>query len=231
MSDDRKTRALRRNYFDLMEKLNKSTQAWTAKLTGIQHWKPETGYDVFIFDPNNLGETYVLLRRWNESKMAFDEEIKKHKTGRTDPASAVQETKDWVSNNWDSLKNFKADDNKKTDNDKQEAQPNDDVSQEPSPPSQTSLDSKIEEAYEDVTEEELCRFENFLDDGIPTDEEKEEIWRHPWLRRLNNQINEMQKDHSQYERAMQQRRDKALEKSLPNLMDKLSQIKEKELVQ
>lgn len=216
---ERRNKAAERNFFTLTEKLKKSTQAWTAKLTGVQHWKPETGYDVFVFDPNHLGETYVLFRRWNEEKRTFDETIKKHQTGHTDPAGAVQQTKDWVSNNWASLKSFDSDDK---------------VPEEKSPTEVTStpvapsvLQAEIKTAYEDVTEEELCRFENFLDDGLQTDEEKEEAWRHPWLRRLNNQLNEMSKDRSQYERAMQQRRDDALEKSLPNLLAKIDSIAKK----
>lgn len=220
---DRRQKALQRNYFRLMERLHKSTQAWTSKLTGVQHWKPETGFDVFVFDPNNQGETYVLLRRWNEDNKHADEIIKKHKTGHTDPASAIQATKDWIAAQWDTLKNFEAD----------EKEPKADLPEKPKEAEETkaesvpvaSLESEIKDAMDEVSEEELCRFENFLDDGVQTDDDKDEAWRKPWLRRLNAQLEEMGKDYSQYERSMQQRRDKAMEKSLKNIFEKIEKVK------
>lgn len=224
---DRRKKALERNYFRLMEKLQKSTQAWTSKLTGIQHWKPETGYDVFVFDPNDLGETYVLFRRWNEPERTFDEVIKKHKTGHTEPAQAVQATKDWVSNNWESLKIFSPDSNKPATEPKEE-EGSPEIATD-GPQSETVFQAEIKEAYEDVSEEELCRFENFLDDGVQTDDDREAMWKHPWLRRINTQLTEMGKDYSQYERAMQQRRDNALEKSFSKIMEKVNWAVKKEL--
>jgi hypothetical protein len=222
---ERRNKAVLRNYFTLNEMLKKSTQAWTSKLTGIQHWKPETGYDVFVFDPNELGDVYVLFRRWNEDEMTCDEVIKKHPTGHGEPANAVQAAKDWVSLNWDDLKEFKADSKEETD-----PKPESEITEENNEhkeeikPTETPLEQEIAEAVGDNSVEKDCQFENFLDNGIQTEDDKETAWKTPWLKRINTQLKEMGKDYSQYERTMQQRRDNALEKSLHRVLLKLDSV-------
>jgi len=227
----RRDEATKRNAYLLLEVLKKSTQEWTTKLTGIQHWQPEHGYDVFVFDPDNLGEVYILLRRWNEANNKFDEKIQRHATNETDMPLAVQKTKDWVFDNWQTLKEFAPE---VADDKEIKIEPDntaDENSEEPAEAViENSLDKATEEAFEDVTAEQDAKFDNFMDNGVQTDAEREEIWKHPWIRRIATQLNEMGKDHSQFERVLQnskERREKALEKSLHTLTGKLKNITEK----
>jgi hypothetical protein len=225
----RRDNAAKKNCYVLFEALKKSTQEWTTKLTGIQHWQPEHGYDVFVFDPDNKGATYILLRRWNEEQQKFDEKIQKHDTGDSDLPVAVSKTKEWVFDNWETLKAFKGD----TPDTKEETVAPEVKSAEEEPEEkeiENSLEEATEEAFEDSTAEQDAKFENFMDNGVQTDEEREEIWKHPWIRRIATQLNEMGKDHSQFERTLQnskERREKALEKSLHTLTGKIQTLTEK----
>jgi len=230
MTDFKKRRdeALRKNAFVLFEQLQKSTQEWTSKLTGIQHWQPEHGYDVFVFDPDNKGTVYVLLRRWNEERRRFDEQMLKHATEHTEPAQVVQDAKEWIKTHWSDLKGFS------DDVPENEHNPEVEHVETPLDPDldQAKLEEKAEDALEEGSKNEAeAKFENFLDDGVQTPKEKEEIWKKPMLRRLATQMKEMEKDHSQFERALQndvkKRRDNALEKSVFNLTEKMKTLTEK----
>lgn len=229
----RRDNAAKKNCFTLFETLKKSTQEWTTKLTGIQHWQPENGYDVFVFDPDNKGSTYILLRRWNEDSNEFEEKIEKHDTDQSDAAIAVDKTKEWVFDNWSTLKEFKADSSKEKEPEEKDL-PTEDLNETPDEPKaeqkiEDSLEEATKEAFEDVNTEEEAKFQNFMDNGVQTDEEREEIWKHPWIRRIATQLNEMGKDHSQFERTLQnskERREKALEKSLHKLTGKIQVLSE-----
>ena len=224
----RRDAALKKNAFVLFEQLQKSTQDWTSKLTGIQHWQPEHGYDVFVFDPDNQGTVYVLLRRWNEERRKFDEQMFKHGTDHTEPAQAIQDAKEWIKTHWSDLKGFS--------DDVPENEHNPEVDSVDSPLDidldQEKLEEKAEQALEEGSQnEQEAKFENFMDDGVQTPKEKEEIWKQPMLRRLATQMKEVEKDHSQFERALQndakKRRDGALEKSVFNLTEKMKTLAEK----
>lgn len=224
----RRDAATKRNAYNLLEVLKKSTQEWTTKLTGIQHWQPENGYDVYVFDPDNTGDVYVLLRRWNETENKFDEKFQKHATGEKDLPSAVNETKVWVFDNWDTLKEFKGDVADKEPEKPTEENPEPKVTETEA--LETSLDEATKEAFADSTAEEESKFNNFMDNGVQTDEEREEMWKHPWIRRIATQLNEMEKDHSQFERVLQnskERRDNALNKSLHTLTGKIQTLTKK----
>jgi hypothetical protein len=228
----RRDAATKRNAYVLLEALQKSTQEWTTKLTGIQHWQPENGYDVFVFDPDNTGEVYVLLRRWNEAESKFDEKFQKHATGEKELPVAVDKTKTWVFDNWETLKTFKGDvaDAEKPETPAEELGYSDEPKVTEAETLETSLDKATEEAFEDSTAEVEAKFDNFMDNGVQTDKEREEMWKHPWIRRIATQLNEMEKDHSQFERVLQNskdRREKALQKSLHVLTGNLKNITEK----
>jgi hypothetical protein len=230
----RRDEATKRNAYALLEVLTKSTQEWTSKLTGVQHWQPENGYDVYVFDPDTFGDVYVLFRRWNEEAKKFDESFQKHATDESNMPLAVNKTKVWVFENWETLKNFKTDNPKNKEEETEPTETTEQKTEETEPekaaPEEPTLDEAIKEAFEDSTAIQDSKFDNFMDNGVQTDEEREEMWKHPWIRRLASQLNEMNKDYSQFERTLQQskaRRENALQKSLHTLTAKIETLTEK----
>jgi uncharacterized protein with von Willebrand factor type A (vWA) domain len=145
-----------------------------------------------------------------------------------------------VFDNWSDLKAFKADSatNETKEHEAEETPAEENAEHntasvkktEPESKIDESLDEAMEAAFEDVSEEKETKFKNFLDNGVQTDAEREEMWKHPWIRRIATQLSEMEKDHSQFERALQHskdRRDQALQKSLHVLNGKIKTIAEK----
>ena len=140
----------------------------------------------------------------------------------------IQDAKEWIKTHWSDLKGFS--------DDVPENEHNPEVDSVDSPLDidldQEKLEEKAEQALEEGSQnEQEAKFENFMDDGVQTPKEKEEIWKQPMLRRLATQMKEVEKDHSQFERALQndakKRRDGALEKSVFNLTEKMKTLAEK----
>ena len=159
---------------------------WEPKLTGVQHSKPETGYDVYLFDPDNNGDVLVLMRRWNDLIREYEEKTFFHPTNSNSAEEAVLCAKQWINNNWHFLRNFT---NKP---------PADKPKEE-----KTLMEMMLVDIEPRLTETERTKFNNFQDDGVQTDDERKQMWYQPFLTRLQILNDELKKDHSQYERALQ----------------------------